>query len=260
MITLTSFWEKPSKATDTALNIDIKKIMFKAVLIMRIPVIKNYNTDSEYTTVPMEELCIPRASYVLTNNRDKVKFIKTCEILVRTSLEYRDLIDYLRTKMGMNFCSFFHNVSKDSFKKTRIRIEIHHEPFTLYDIVSIVLNKHLEEKKPEERIEMLDIAEEVMGLHYDGYVGLLPLSETVHELVHSGKLFVPLQFIDEGFNTFYTAYKKYIDDALKPMLVAKVALSKQFAENPDEFISILKKKYIYVVNQNYDSIPDKQMA
>ena len=56
--------------------------------------------------------------------------------------------------------------------------------------------------------------------------------------------------------------KEYMDtikgmDGLTDMLNAKVALSKEFAKDPDQFTSILKKKYTYVANQGYDAIPDK---
>jgi hypothetical protein len=106
---------------------------------------------------------------------------------------------------------------------------------------------------------MYEVANEVMECHYEGIVGLLPLSVTVHELVHSGKLFIPLQFIDEGFNTFLNRYYTTIKnmDGLTDMLEAKIRLSKRYAEDPEEFIGILKKKYIYVVNKGYDSVPNK---
>lgn len=224
---------------------------------MRIPKIKHYTTESEVVTQPVEELLISKTFYNFGNNKEKVKFIKTTEVLIRSSLEYRELIQYLGSKLGMNYCSFFHNVSKEKYGKARIRIELHHEPFTLYDIVNIVLTKHLMESEDTSTISMLDIAEEVMGLHYDGYVGLVPLSQTVHELVHSGTMFIPLQFIDKGFNTFYLRYKDYIEEPLKQMLITKLNLSKEYAANPEQFTEILRKKYIYVVNDNYESVPER---
>jgi hypothetical protein len=33
-------------------------------------------------------------------------------------------------------------------------------------------------------------------------------------------------------------------------------IEKHFKQNPDEFMSILKKKYIYVMNEGYENIPD----
>ena len=224
---------------------------------MRIPKIKQYNDTQDNIVQSVDELCISKSFYNLSNNKDKVKFIKTIETLIRSSMEYKELIQYLNSKLGMNFCSFFHNVSKEKYAKAHLRIELHHEPFTLFDIVDIVVNKQLDELGECETVNMLDVANEVMELHYDGLVGLVPLSQTVHELVHSGALFVPLQFIDEGFNVFYDRYKKYIEEPLKQMLMTKVNLSKEYAEDPEKFISILRKKYIYVVNNGYESTPDR---
>jgi hypothetical protein len=45
-------------------------------------------------------------------------------------------------------------------------------------------------------------------------------------------------------------------DGLMEMLAAKINLSKEYEQDPDRFVSILKKKYIYVVNEGYDNIPD----
>lgn len=225
---------------------------------MRVPKIRNYQGSAPETVVELEELEAPRAFYNLSNKRDKDKFIKTTESIVRSSLEYRELIDYLRTKMGMNFCSFFHNVSREMYKNAKFSIEIHHGPFTLYDIVSVVLHQHQMMSDDYTQFEMLDIAEEVMELHYRGYVGLVPLSTTVHELVHSGKIFIPLQFIDDGFLKFYQIYKESIMDmeGLADILDANVALSKDFEKDPKHFMSILQKKYIYVIDQGGNQIPD----
>lgn len=226
---------------------------------MRIPNIRSYSNDQPEELIELDELDIPRSFYNLSNKKDRDKYIKTVEKLVRQSIEYKDLITFLKTKMGMNFCSFFHHVSKDIYGKANFTIEIHHEPFTLYDIVAVILTNREMDKEDWEPIDMYDVAEEVMEMHYKGYIGLIPLSKTVHELVHSGKLFIPLQFIDDGFNTFYQTYHTAINsmDGLAGVLEAKVNLSKDFEANPMKFMSILQKKYVYVLNSGYDSIPEK---
>ena len=226
---------------------------------MRLPRIQNYDNSSPYEEKKINSLDIPRMFWNLANSKDRDKFIKKVEVIVRSSLEYHELIDYLKYKMGMNFCSFFHNVSKDLYGKAKFRIEIHHEPFTLYDIVAIILNNKINNLDDYERIDIYDIADEVMENHYAGHVGLIPLSVTVHELVHSGKVFIPLQFLDEGYIQFYQKYKKSIMsmEGLSDMLKAKISLSKEYAKDPESFVSILKKKYIYVTHDTYNSIPDK---
>lgn len=74
------------------------------------------------------------------NDRSRSKFIKSCERLIRSSLEYRDYIQYLKENVGMDACAFFSNVNKDNNK--RVRIEVHHAPLTLYDICDVVLRKY----------------------------------------------------------------------------------------------------------------------
>lgn len=220
---------------------------------MRLPRITKYDSSIEKETVNLKQIEYGRKYYDLDNDKDRFKFISTVERICRSSMEYKQLIEFLKVNMNMNFCSFFHNVSRNINGTAKVRIEIHHEPFTLYDIVAIILNDRIENEK---YISIFDIADEVMEVHYKGYVGLVPLSETVHELVHNGKIFIPLQFIDEGFNLFYRKYKKTIDnmDGLCDLLQAKVRLSKEYAKNPDEFISILKKRYIYILNEGYEPL------
>ena len=48
------------------------------------------------------------------------------------------MIQYLRNNYAMDECSFIKVSNKDTFN---IKIEIHHYPFTLYDIVLIVYRK-----------------------------------------------------------------------------------------------------------------------
>lgn len=220
---------------------------------MRLPRITKYDSSIEKETVNLKQIEYGRKYYDLDNDKDRFKFISTVERICRSSMEYKQLIEFLKVNMNMNFCSFFHNVSRNINGTAKVRIEIHHEPFTLYDIVAIILNNRIENEK---YISIFDIADEVMEVHYKGYVGLVPLSETVHELVHNGKIFIPLQFIDEGFNLFYRKYKKTIDnmDGLCDLLQAKVRLSQEYAKNPDEFISILKKRYIYILNEGYEPL------
>lgn len=214
---------------------------------MRIPKIVTYDNSSNKIMKDVDCNYFNRFFYNLDYPRDKDKFIKTVERIVRSSLEYKELINYLKTAIGMNFCSFFHKVSKEMYPGgNKIDIEIHHEPFTLYDIVAIILtNRMLTGKK--ERIDLLDISEEVMSIHYEGIVGLIPLSNTVHELVHSGKVFIPLQLIDKGFNIFFLRYQKaiYALEGLKDILELKLNTSKTYGNNIKEYCSILEKKYIY---------------
>ena len=125
---------------------------------------------------------------IINTEKDRVKLVKHIEAIIRDSLEYKDYINYL--KDFMNKDSFFAKVEQLAYNK--VKIQIHHAPLTLFDLVSIVMQKHQDEY---DSTNIYDIADEVMKLHYQCRVGLLPLSVTTHKLVHLGKVFIPVQMI-----------------------------------------------------------------
>lgn len=142
--------------------------------------------------------------YNLDDDKDYEKFIKAIEKDVRKSIEYKRFINYLRDYMGMNECSFLKGVTnKESFD---IKIEIHHYPFTLRDIVEIVIKKRMYYR---EYMSVYMVSEEVTKLHYKLLVGLIPLSLTVHQLVHKGRLFIPVDKVLGRYSAFIDYYKPF---------------------------------------------------
>lgn len=142
--------------------------------------------------------------YCLEDEKDFNKFINDTERDIRRSYEYREFIKYIRDNMQMNKCAFLEGVTNE--ETFDIKIEIHHYPFSLHDIVEIVLKKRL---YYNESTSKFMVAKEVMSLHYKLVVGLIPLSQTVHELAHSGKLFVPSDKVVGRYNMFVDLYKPF---------------------------------------------------
>lgn len=152
--------------------------------------------------------------YTLEDEKEYKHFIDDIERQVRRSFEYREFIKYIRENMNMNRCSFLSEVSnEDTFD---IKIEIHHYPFTLRDICEIVFKKR---EYYQESLTVQMVAKEVMGLHYKLVIGLIPLSETVHELAHSGRIFIPIDKVLGRYNLFVDLYEPFCKpeqlDALK---------------------------------------------
>lgn len=142
--------------------------------------------------------------YNLEDDKEYDKYIKTIEKEVRKSIEYRRFIKYLRDYMGMNKCAFLKGVSNtETFD---IKIEIHHYPFTLRDICEIVYRKR---SYFNDSLEVQMVAKEVMICHYRLIVGLISLSETVHQLAHSGRLFIPVDRVLGRYNIFIEYYKDF---------------------------------------------------
>lgn len=166
-------------------------------------------TINESNTIEINSKEIPVCdieAYCLDDEKEYEKFIKDVEGQCRRSYEYKEFIKYIRENMGMNKCSFLKDVSnQDSFD---IKIEIHHYPFTLRDIVEIVIRK---KQYYREYISVQMCAKEVMELHYKLIVGLIPLSETVHQLAHAGRLFIPTDKVLGRYNIFIDYYKPFCD-------------------------------------------------
>lgn len=174
---------------------------------------------------------------VIINDKQKEKLIKKIEMIVRQSQEYKDYVKFLKDNMEMNQCAYLANVTNKYSRK--IRIEIHHEPFNLFQIVETVLNKWIRE---DWNLNPLLIAEEVMEIHFRNNIGLIPLSKTVHDLTHNGVLFIPLQAVFGGFASFAIEYDEDIKPEVKDIIQEKLNLSREITLDK----TALEKRFVYL--------------
>lgn len=177
--------------------------------------------------------------YDIFDKKDFTKYIQDGERLARSSFEYHQLINYLRDYMDMNKCSIFQNVSnEDSFK---IKIHIHHCPFTLYEYFVTVFNKRMYNNEPLD-IEL--VAKEVMYIHYCLMVGLIPLAETIHDLVHKQVLFIPLDNVMGNYILFEQIYAQFIPEESKEKLNTMRKQTELY--NKAYNMSILDRRPVYI--------------
>lgn len=206
--------------------------------------------DRESSVLPIDTL--PEYNiedYDLMDEKDMKKFIQDVERAVRGSFEYRQMINYLRDNMDMNKCSFLENVSNASNKA--IKIEIHHEPVSLYDICVTVFNKR---RFFHETLRVEMVAKEVMYLHYRMMVGLIPLAETVHELVHNQYLFVPTDKVYGHYKAFIDEYRDFLPEGMEDTLQRIEEASSEYSKNT----AILNTHYIYLDTSNAYNLPTKE--
>lgn len=178
--------------------------------------------------------------YDLSNPKDLTKFIKDVKSEVRGSFEYREMIKYLRDHAGMDRSGLNPEISNTDSKK--VKIEIHHTPFVLEDIVRIVYEKRLQN---HEDISIEMVAKEVMECHYKGIVGLYPLTATEHELVHNGYIFIPPSEVFGRYDEFMKEYDEYIDSSDKETIKSIESYEKDIF-NPIEQNKILSQSNIYL--------------
>lgn len=202
--------------------------------------VSSYELECPPTVIEMKD--IPEYNlydFDLSDEKSFRKYIQTIEKTVRTSFEYRQMVQYLREYMDMNKCAFYENVN--NIDTTKVHIEIHHEPLSLYDICLIVYNKRVAFNEP---LDEEFVAKEVMYLHYNLMVGLIPLAETVHQLVHAQYLFVPTTAVLGKYKEFVNRYEPYMLPEQIETLDHIEEATKTYNMNDAE--TILSKNYIYV--------------
>ena len=209
-------------------------------------------TDTKTDTIKLSS--IPEfeiEDWDLSDPKQFKKYINTIERIVRGSFEYRQFVGFLRDYVGMNKCSIYERVTnQDSFK---VKIHIHHEPITLYDIVIAVYNRRAANREP---LSEDMVAKEVMYQHYMLRVGLIPLSETVHELVHNQFIFIPTTAVFGKYWELVDIYHDYMEPETLDTLKKIEEISTNF--NMDENKKVLETHMIHLdTSESYNTDLDK---
>ena len=193
-----------------------------------------------------------REDYDLNVEKQYKKYILDIKRSTRHSFEYSNLMGFLKNYCDMNKCSFYRHVNGGH--GSRVKIEIHHDPFTIEDIIGIVARKRLFYR---ENIDVPMVGKEVMYLHYNLLVGLISCSTTVHALISNGYLFVPTQKVMGKYKEFVQLYDQFILPEQKDILSRIEAMSDVYDEA--EGMKLLQKKYIYIdINGDEYKLPTYQ--
>ena len=209
--------------------------------------------DVDIVKIPKDIPVMDIEDYDLFDDKEREKYINDLERHVRSSYEYRNMVQYLREYMNMNSCAFIPNVTNEVNRK--IKIELHHSPFTLRDICVTILNKRI---KNNEILTIESVAYEVMFVHYSLMVGLIPLSETVHQLVHSQYIFIPTDKVYGYYKNFVKTYNDSYKEVLeKKYITIDMEGNNQFdklhelQESLKEKLSGLRGESIQTPNTNF---------
>lgn len=139
------------------------------------------------------------------------KMVTYLKRMARSSWEYKNYMSNFKDNLGMTSCKVFNMIDINDIK---VGLEIHHTPFAMETIVMAVINRMVAENGYP--IDPKDVSEEVMRLHYDGVVGLIPLTTTIHEAVHSGSVYIKPRDIYGDYQKFFEQYEEYLsEDAIR---------------------------------------------
>lgn len=138
------------------------------------------------------------------DDKERIKIIKNIESLIRSSNEYKYLIKYIKSTANMNKCSILDNISDED-----VTIDVHHCVYTLFDIVELVIKKY---DDWNEYWNSFIVADKVLELHYNNFIGLIPLSRTMHEYIHSNNIIINDNRMIGDVKLFYDMYYPYMTD------------------------------------------------
>ena len=67
--------------------------------------IESYKNDRLIEEVSFNEIPEIEMTYNIVSEKDKAKTVKTCERMIRSSLEYKDYVKFLKEYIDMTKCS-----------------------------------------------------------------------------------------------------------------------------------------------------------
>lgn len=183
---------------------------------------KKFNRPIKTIDMKIEEYPTRPSYGTFRNNKERKRYVDMVKAIVRSAPEYREYVAFLKKYMHMDKCVVFNKLENVDGKK--YRIELHHAPFTLAEIINVVVSKR---QRYGESMNPYKTADEVLALHYDGKVGLINLSITAHELAENGRVFIPLQWIYQDYPSFVEEYEDHMDKKLKEKIELYIKMSLQ---------------------------------
>jgi hypothetical protein len=161
-----------------------------------------------------------RAFYhgALDDEKGRVSFIKEVVSQVRRCPEMSRYRGFLTENVQMDRCSVLSGLSAE--ESLAAGLELHHHPLTLYDVAELVLGKM---EVDGDRITTMSVANRVMALHWQGKVGLVPLTGSLHELAHAGQLAIDPRSVYGDWPALLEAHSAGLTEHLADKLRAEVS-------------------------------------
>lgn len=192
---------------------------------------------------------ISELGYTSEDDLDEKEIKRLENATIRKSDEYTRYMAYLKNELDLNMCELVPGLNPE---ENDVSIEIHHYPLSLFEITQIVSRKMLKDVEAgnKEYITEFEIAAQVMKEHYENRIGLVPLTNTLHEMAHSESMPIPSKCINGNYGEFLKKYADVISLEELNNITTKVTAgdSKEADEMRNQ---MLKKKIVnYKVTYN----------
>ena len=158
---------------------------------------------------------------------EKKQFVRSIERLIRTSPEYKKWLKFVHGVLGLEYKCY-----KTGEPDGACKIELHHYPLTLFDLVVISMEKN-------EYYTSFYLAEEVMSWHYKNYIGFIPLTTTTHQMCHNNVVQIPIDIVEGNWRDFYQII------SLPGRMITKIEMASMYKiEHMTEDWVVKKRQYI----------------
>ena len=154
--------------------------------------------------------------------KDQIKFIKNVETLVRRANEYRLWVKYISEVLGHTHCG----LTDESLYE--VSVEIHHHVPSLFIACKAMTQKMIEGGKP---FCSLEVADEVLKLHFQNKIGYIPILKSLHEKFHNGFLEIPKELLHGDYDYFIKNFSKYLNDADIETIQERLMITKETSQD-----------------------------
>jgi len=138
-----------------------------------------------------------------TDESSYVRFVRNCEKLFRTCLEYRLWKNYITDVLRFNTCMITNE------KMDEVNIEIHHHVPSLFILMKTLVNECIDTTSP---FSTFDICLKAIEVHFSNKIGFIPLLSSIHEKFTNGYLDIPIELIKGNYKEFLSSYAKFISE------------------------------------------------
>jgi len=178
-----------------------------------------FNLDSTNNTlssnISQYTLKLRRADFV--DEKALTSFIKNTERLIRISPEYKYFVNYVKEILGLGYCTITGEIVEQT------TIELHHHPFTLYDIVNGLICEQINQ---DIEISSFEIALAATELHYQLKVPFVMLISSLHEKFHNGFLKIPMELVYGDYKYLLNRFRDHLTDSEYSKIIEYVSINK----------------------------------
>jgi len=151
----------------------------------------------------------PMDLYQISNELELLDLIPDIERVIRSSREYKGWTFWQKAHHKQSTCIAL-NINIDEY--STITLEMHHYPFSLFDVCWTIGLKMLSELSEDAIYTTFDIASKVITEHFKDIIGLVPMTKTYHQMYHEGLYTIDSSKIHGDYKLFIEKYKNFIPE------------------------------------------------